>query len=207
MTTASTVRRVATKITAQPMSAIRRGTALGVALLATAVLTGSPAQALDNNGTNLNIGGYGVAVAANVFCDKAARTMTVSGAATVMQANNGYGPVLGPYDNGQWLRYRVLARDIKSSGWSEVYSWSQWSYIKGFYSTGSLLFGAERSPTLTDLGPLRVTGSAGHNYEVMMQVDWWTTKDNVANVPPTYTQNFRTDAFNTYPLNTSNCSF
>lgn len=167
-------------------------------------MTVSPALAMGDNAPNLTVAGYGVFVGANVFCDKAARTMTVSARTSTMQAY-GYagGMAAGPYDNGQWVRYNVWARDINAASWTQMYSWSKWDWKQTLTSTSLV----ERLPVPADLGTNLVLGSAGHNYQILVQIDWWTNKDNVANITPTYSQVLKTDNFNTYYYNPSSCSF
>ena len=173
------------------------------AVFAVTALASSPAHALNNNAPNLTIGGYGVSVGANVFCDKASRSMTVTESTSTMQSSGPFGPVAGPYDAGQWVRYNVWARDITASKWTQIYSWSPWAYIKTLTSTMYV----ERLQVPADLGTNRVFGSAGHSYQVLVQVDWWTGKDNVANITPNYSQVYKTDAYNTYYFEPSMCQF
>jgi hypothetical protein len=173
------------------------------AAMATGLVAASPAAAVANNAPNLTIGGYGVSVSADVSCDKATRTMTVSESASTMQASGLYGPIVGPYDNGQWVRYNVWARNTRTTTWTQIYTWSPWQFIAGVSSTPLV----ERLQNVTDLGTNRVTGAAGNNYQILVQVDWWTGRDNIVNVTPSYTQPYRTDAYNVYYLHPSACSF
>lgn len=48
----------------------------------------------------------------------------------------------------------------------------------------------------------KVFGSAGHNYQVSVQIDWWTGTDNVASFVTSYTQ-----ILSGRYLNPSSCSF
>lgn len=169
-------------------------------------VTAAPAQAdlIDsNNAPNYTVAGYGVNVSSTTFCDKASRTMTINAQTSVMQAYGYGGMTTGPYDSGQWVRYNVWARDVNGGAWTQIYTWSKWTYISGITSTPYI----ERLAWLTDLGTNRVIGTAGHSYETLVQIDWWTNKENIVNFFPVYTQVFKTDNFNSYTFNPSRCSF
>ena len=173
------------------------------AVFAVSALVASPANALDNNAPNLTVGGYGVSVGADVYCDKATRTMTVNERTSTMQSSGPSGPVAGPYDAGQWVRYNVWARETAAASYTQIYSWSQWRYISTVTSTPYV----ERLEIPAELGTNRVTGAAGHNYQVIVQIDWWTGKDNIANITPSYSQILKTSPYTTYYLEPSKCVF
>jgi len=167
-------------------------------------MSASPIRAVDDNAPNVAIGGYGVHASASVLCDPANRSMTVTATASTMQASGFLGGITaGPYDNGQLVTYNVWARETTAAAWTQVYSWSPWQAIRSMFATadGALLV------IPRDLGTNLVYGIAGHDYEVVIQISWWTGQANTANVTPTYFQSYRTDAFNTYIFNPTHCVF
>ena len=124
---------------------------------------------------------------ASVACDAGNGTMTVSAQTTPMQAYGFAGPTTGPYDGGQWVRYNVFARDIEVSTWTPVYTWSAWQWVPGAVSTMYV----ERLTVPADLGSNVVDGFSGHNYAVLVQIDYWTGAENIGNVEPEYTQTYQ----------------
>ncbi|MEO5965251.1 MAG: hypothetical protein ABIR11_07275 [Candidatus Limnocylindrales bacterium] len=179
----------------------RRATiaSIGLGLLLVA-MTASPTLAFDNNAPNATVAGNGVSVSAFVACDAASGTMHVSATASTMQPEGFAGPVAGPYDAGQWVRYDVFAREVGANDWTEVYAWSNWEWIVSLTSTMYV----EMLQVPQDLGASDVSGTVGHNYEILVQVDYWTGVENVVNVTPTYAQALATD-WNTYYLTPSYC--
>ena len=189
------------------MRAIGRiANALRVATVATmmVVTSVSPALAVDDNAPNLTLGGYGVNASASVICDPLTRSLTVTARASAMQGVSYSGGVTyGPYDNGQWLTYNVWAREVTAPNWTLLYDWSMWQFIDTFTddpNRGVLI-------TPVDLGVNVVNGAAGHNYQALVQISWYTNQMNVANVTPVYHQIYRADDFNTYPFNPTRCIF
>ena len=151
------------------------------------VINVSPAHAEFAQAT-LDVAGYGVTAYATVECNDVTQTMDVSARTSTMEARNWLGAwISGPYDNGQWVRYDVLARDISVQSWTEVYTWSPWYWIS------TLTWPSPDMPDMhvtvpAELGSNRVSGAALHDFEVMVQVDWWTGQDNVASIPTTYSE-------------------
>jgi hypothetical protein len=185
----------------RPSSRLRRLLAPLCLAATLTTLAAAPTLAADNNAPNVTINGYGASVGANVACDAASHTMSVSARATTLETMGWLGVTSGPYDAGQWLRYNVWARDITASEYTPIYAWSEWQVVKSVTSTQYV----ERLDVPQDLGTSVVTGRAGHNYQILVQVDWWTGTDNIANVLPAYTQSYTADAFNTYHLEPGYC--
>ena len=150
---------------------VRLGLVSALAAAALGMVNSAPAQAADSI-TAFTVAGYNVQAGASVVCNNAQRTMTVSARASTMQATGPFGPMPGPYDNGQYFTYRVLVRDMTSTTWGVTYSWGQWSWIKGKYASGDFLF-----PTMNAFPDLGISTRAGHNYQVIFQFDWWTGKE------------------------------
>lgn len=48
---------------------------------------------------------------------------------------------------------------------------------------------------------------AGHNYQALVQIDWWNGQDNIADITPVYYQAYDADGLNTYHFNPSRCVF
>jgi hypothetical protein len=173
-----------TLLVSRPRRAL--SSAVAAAALATTLLavTAAPTLAYGNNGPSATLGGYGVTVGASVGCDPRSATMTVSASATTMQASGMLGPTVGPYDAGQWIRYNVFSRELGAASWTQVYNWSNWQWIVSTSGNGDVQI---VSPV--DLGTNNlVTGTPGHNYEVLVQIDYWTGVENVINVTPSYSQ-------------------
>lgn len=173
---------------------------LCLAAAVTAVAAG-PTFAVGNNGPDITVAGFGATATVYVGCDAVNHSMTVSAKATTFQSMGLYGPVVGPYDAGQWIRYNVWAREINASEYTPVYTWSSWQWITSLSSTMYI----ERMISAQDLGTNVVNGAAGHGYEVKVQVDWWTGAENVVDVQPTYSQTYTSDPFNTWYLQPGYC--
>lgn len=185
----------------------RRITRVVVALAAAgtmALLTVSPAQAVNDNASNLTVAGQGVTAGASVTCDPTNKTLTISARTTTMEASGFAGPIAGPYDSGQWIRYNVWTRDADGNGdWAPLYSWSPWQWVTSLTSTAMV----ERLSVPVELGTNVGNGQPGHNYQALVQIDWWTGVDNVADITPVYYQAYTADPFNTYYFNPSRCVF
>ena len=146
--------------------------------------------------------GYKATTTASVSCDDATNTMSVSAYATTMQAQGFYGPTTGVYDAGQWMRYNVFARELGASSWTQVYTWSSWQWIVSLQPT-SMSGVTMQSPQ--NLGTSVVNGTDGHSYEVLVEIDFWTDRENVFDVTPSYSQALQTDAFNTFYFTPGYC--
>ena len=88
--------------------------------------TASSTMAFNPNQPNGYLAGFGVNVGAHVVCDDANHRMWVSAEAMVMTAQGTAGPMPGPYDAGQYLRYNVFVREVGQADWWPIYSWSPW---------------------------------------------------------------------------------
>jgi hypothetical protein len=166
-----------------------------------ATVAAAPTLAADNNAPNITINGYGASVGVHVACNAANHTMSVSTEATTLQTIGWLGVTTGQYDAGQWVRYNLWARDITASAFTPIYSWSEWQLVTSVTSTQHV----ERLDLPQDLGTNVVTGTARANYEILVQVDWWTGADNIVNVVPVYSQTYTADAYNTYVFEPGYC--
>jgi hypothetical protein len=169
---------------------------LGLAALVACAAAGPAAAAEPVNG-------YTVTAYGSVGCDAATSTMSVSAFAMTWQ---GEGALLGwqptEYDAGQWMRYDVLVREVGQTDWTTIYTWSDWSFVTTMTINGDMAIN-----TPAELGTSVVQGVAGHAYEVLVQVDFWTGVDNVYDTETTYTQTLSTSPYSTYYLNPSACWF
>ncbi|MEP7022172.1 MAG: hypothetical protein ABI808_16130 [Pseudonocardiales bacterium] len=175
-----------------------------VAAATALALAASPAQAVNNNAPNVtwNNGTLGATEATNVACDPATRSMLVSASASQMQSIGFAGPVDGPYAGGQYLSYRVWARDVNSPNFTLMYNWSQYRLINGRITNS---VGFIYQPVL--LGQVWINGAAGHNYQVMVDYAWYTGTDMTwRDWNPLYTQVYRA-GYSSYVFNGSRCTF
>jgi hypothetical protein len=139
----------------------------------------------------------------NVFCDSAAATMSVSAYSTTFQGIDALGAIVPTtYDEGQYLRYRVLVREDGQTAWTEIYTWSAWQLVRS--KTGN---GAITMVSPVHLGTSVVQGAPGHVYEVLAQVDFWTGVSNVHDVPTHYDQSIVFNGFDTRYVTPGRCSF
>jgi hypothetical protein len=134
-------------------------------------------------GALVDVGGYGVDVSASVYCIPPG-TMEVSARTGTMQKYSYFGTEDGPYDNGQWVNYRVWARDVNAASWIEVYGWSGWRWIVPLILRPDADLKIGGIPV--DLGTNLVSGTAGQTYEVLIEIGWWTDKINLAAITPEY---------------------
>jgi hypothetical protein len=138
---------------------------------------------------------------ASVDCDASTARMGVTAMATTWQ---GEGFLMGwvptAYDAGQYMSYTVLAREVGQAAWTTVYSWSPWQLVRSMRIDGEFSIN-----TPTALGTSVVQGVPGHDYEVGVQIDFWTGTDTVVDAPVTYNQTLTTGPYSTYFLNPSYC--
>jgi hypothetical protein len=138
---------------------------------------------------------------ASVDCDASTARMGVTAMATTWQ---GEGFLMGwvptAYDAGQYMSYTVLAREVGQTAWTTVFSWSPWQLVRSMRIDGEFSIN-----TPTALGTSVVQGVRGHDYEVRVQVDFWTGAETVVEVPVTYNQTLTTSPYSTYFLNPSYC--
>jgi hypothetical protein len=167
-----------------------------------AVLGAAPAQAVNDNGPNLTFNGWGVSAGTSVSCNQASVRMTVQTTTSTTGVYGFAGQVASPYDAGQYISHRVWARDVNTARWTLIYNWAPWTRYQTMLAVGD---GWVVQPAV--IGNDVVYGAAGHNYFVLVEVDYWTGRDNVVTLPTTYFQSYRADSFNTYPFETSRCTF
>lgn len=173
------------------------------AAIVAAMSLGVTAVAQDNFSTGDGYKGY---ASASVLCSPTTGTMTVTATARTLTLEGFYGPIPGPYDQGQFMRYDVLTRELGTAGWQTSYTWSPWQWVVSQIRSGD---GSVSVPR--DLGTSALRGLAGHAYEVLVQVDFWKGLDFVVDVTdPRYQSTLYLDpsnptSYNTYPLTTSYC--
>jgi hypothetical protein len=176
----------------------RRLARLAVSLgLAGLVATTAAAPALAGDAVRYSFDAY-----ANVVCDSSNATMSVSAHATTFQGIDALGAIVPTsYDDGQYMRYRVLVREDGQAAWTEIYTWSAWQLVRSKTGNGSITM---VSPV--HLGTSVVQGASGHVYEVLAQVDFWTGVSNVHDVPTHYDQAIVLNAFDTRYVTPGRCS-
>lgn len=164
---------------------------LGLATLVVAGAAG-PAQASS---------GYQVTAYSSVGCDASTSSMAVTAYAMTWQPDSlGWQP--GEYDNGQYMSYNVLVRERGQADWTTIYTWSDWTFIRSMSINGDMAIN-----TPTEIGTSVVQGVAGHTYEVLVQVNFWTGQENVYNAETKYTEPLSTSPYSTYWFNPSACWF
>jgi hypothetical protein len=145
---------------------------------------------------------YTLTAYSNVGCNAANATMSVSASVTTMQGEGflgGYVPT--EYDAGQWMRYRVFAREIGQAAWTPVFTWSAWEWVQSMTFSGEVSINSPVS-----LGTSVVQGTPGHRYEARVQVDYWTGQENLYEAPASYSQTLSIGWY-TYDVTPSFCTF
>lgn len=190
----------------------KHGLRKAVAVLALAGVLTAMAASSASAGGYVFTNGYSADASAGVQCNRVNHTMTLSNISAGAMAKTPYGGVNsggyapGLFDKGQYVRYDVLTR-VDNGGWTTLYSFSPWILITGVTVIPGTVFADPLylfQQSVLNPRNIVISGRAGHTYQVLVQVDWYTggSTSTYANVYPFYRVNT-----GMYSLPATSCAF